>query len=84
MRSVLGTTVRTPSAKALEVEGVKHAHFWRDDGTGWRGVVSDSLTGQEYDVRQTSFGWIVNDDWGIDHFGLTLRHAILRARATNE
>lgn len=88
MRSPFGEKSRTPSAKALEVPGIKDASFWQDprrlgDNT-YRGVVYDEVVGQEYDVREVRFGWIVNDDWGGDHFGLTIRHAILKARVANQ
>lgn len=86
MRGIFGADHPTsPNAKALDVPGIREARFHRDHNIDrfWRGIVYDEETGQEYDVRQVAFGWNVNDDWGRDFFGLTLRHAILKARAAN-
>lgn len=74
---------KTPTVRAMDVEGVETAHFWAEGNTPWHGIVYDAVTNQEYDVRQLRFGWNVNDDWGGNHFGLTLRLAILKARAAN-
>ena len=86
MKSIFGANhPTTPSQKALDVPGIKTAHFWKSRQVGdlFYGVIYDEQTGQEYDVREVRFGWNVNDDWGHTHFGLTLRHAILKARAAN-
>lgn len=72
-----------PTRVALDVPGVKFASFHRRDETPWSGVVYDSITGQEYDVRSLRVGWNVNDDHGNNHFGFTLRRALARARAAN-
>lgn len=75
----------TPRAKALAVPRIKHAQFWKNKQVGefFYGLVYDADTDQEYDVRQVRFGWNVNDDWGRNHFGITLQHALLKARAAN-
>ena len=73
-----------PTSMALDVEGIKAAQFWSRDAKPWVGVVYDSVTGQEYDVRKVRFGWNVNDDLGRSHFGLTIAWAIGVARAANK
>lgn len=77
----------TPTVWALDVEGVKSATFWASKTGSLEidtGVVYDEVTGQEYDVRKVRHGWNVNDDFGRNHYGLTLRHAIIKARAANQ
>ncbi len=86
MKSIFGADHPVaPTAKAREVPGITGVWFFRDHNIDryWRGTVTDEETGQEYDVRQAAFGWNVNDDLGRNHYGLTLRHAILKARAAN-
>lgn len=77
---------KTPTVQALAVEGVTAASFWGGEpGTMEvdRGVIYDVVSGQETFMHKVSFGWIASDDAGRDFFGLTVRHAILKARATN-
>lgn len=64
---------------ALAIEGVKSQH-WFLRGELWHAVVFDSFTGQEYDVRQTPFGWNVNDDNGRDYHRHVFEDAIQAAR----
>lgn len=74
----------TPGAKALQVPGITNPHFTRVNGSSeYTGSVHDSHTNQVYELRQVRFGWIVLDEWCVEHFGITLRHAILKARSAN-
>jgi hypothetical protein len=83
MRSIFGIDHRsTPDAKAKEVEGVTAVQFQRTNGA-YTGTVHDTRTNQVYELTQVRFGWVLLDEWCIEHFGLTVRHAILKARAAN-
>lgn len=74
---------------ALAIPGIKSADFSGRPNISTdyiTGVVYDEETGQEYDVvKETkNSSWRVNDDFGRNHVGMSLKQAVLRARAANK
>lgn len=65
-----------PTTEALAIGSVKSAYFFDQDT---RGVVYDSATGQEFDVRAIEDGWLVSDDEGTNFENVTLTLALTDA-----
>jgi hypothetical protein len=77
-------SVDTASQEAMAMGGIHHVKLSErlhlGESKRISGIVSDDITGQEYDAVYRDGSWYMSDDDGDRHYGATITEAIVATR----